>query len=127
VMAMDTHAHTWDLAKTFGASVTLDPGLIALTMNMLGPVDEMIRRPGVFAAKIDPPADADEQTKMLCFTDNETDVVSTGQGQQLYDRLTCPREFRRFLRAEGAEGHCEGMAPTVLWTAAFDWLDSTLV
>lgn len=67
VMAMDTHVHTWDLAKTLGASVTLDPGLIALTMNMLGPVDEMIRRPGVFAAKIEPPADADEQTKMLCF------------------------------------------------------------
>jgi hypothetical protein len=36
-------------------------------MNMLGPIDDMIRRPGVFAAKIEPPADADEQTKMLCF------------------------------------------------------------
>ncbi len=67
VMAMDTHVHTWDLAKTFGTNITLDPGLIALTMNILGPVDEMIRRPGVFAAKIEPPADADEQTKMLCF------------------------------------------------------------
>jgi pimeloyl-ACP methyl ester carboxylesterase len=61
------------------------------------------------------------------ITDNETDVVSTGQGQQLYDQLTCPKEFRRFLRAEGAEGHCEGMAPTVFWAAAFDWLDVTLV
>jgi hypothetical protein len=26
--------------------------------------------------------------------------------------------------AEGAEGHCEGMAPIVFWTAAFDWLDA---
>ena len=59
-------------------------------------------------------------------TDNETDPVSTGQGRLLYDALTCPKAFRRFTRAEGAEGHCEGMAPIVFWTAAFDWLDTTL-
>jgi hypothetical protein len=56
-------------------------------------------------------------------TDNETDVVSTGQGQQLYDALTCPKAFRRFTRAEG---HCEGLAPIVFWTAAFDWLNKTV-
>jgi hypothetical protein len=28
-----------------------------------------------------------------------------------------------FTRAEGAAGHCEGLAPIVFWTAAFDWLD----
>jgi hypothetical protein len=44
----------------------------------------------------------------------------------LFDRLTCPQEFRLFTRAEGAEGHCEGMAPIVFWTAAFDWLDDLL-
>ena len=27
-------------------------------------------------------------------------------------------------QAEGAGGHCEGLAPIVVWTAAFDWLDS---
>jgi len=59
-------------------------------------------------------------------TDNETDLVSTGQGQLLYDAMTCAKTFRRFTRAEGAEGHCEGMAPIVFWTAAFDWLDTTL-
>ena len=59
-------------------------------------------------------------------TDNETDRVSTGQGQQLFDALTCPKTFRRFTRAEGAEGHCEGMAPIVFWTAAFDWLEATV-
>jgi len=59
-------------------------------------------------------------------TDNETDLVSAGQGQQLYDAMTCPKTFRRFTRAEGAEGHCEGMAPIVFWTAAFDWLDTAL-
>ena len=59
-------------------------------------------------------------------TDNETDTVSVGQGKALFDRLTCPKTFRLFTKAEGAEGHCEGMAPVVFWTAAFDWLDDLL-
>ena len=59
-------------------------------------------------------------------TDNETDPVSTGQGQMLYDHLQCQKEFRRFTLAEGAEGHCEGMAPIVFWTAALNWLDDLL-
>ena len=66
-------------------------------------------------------------TQVSCptfVTDNETDEVSTGQGRVLFDRLTCPKEFRLFTKEEGAEGHCEGMAPTVFWDAAFDWLDS---
>jgi hypothetical protein len=71
----------------------------------------------------------EQATAITCpsfVTDNETDKVSTGQGQELYDHLTCPKTFRRFLRSEGAEGHCEGMAPVVFWTAAFDWLEQTL-
>ncbi len=56
-------------------------------------------------------------------TDNEVDLVSTGQGKILFDHLTCAKTFRLFTTAEGAEGHCEGMAPIVFWTAAFDWLD----
>ena len=60
------------------------------------------------------------------ITDNENDTISTGQGRQLFDHLTCPKEYRLFTRAEGAEGHCEGMAPIVFWTAAFDWLDRAI-
>lgn len=44
----------------------------------------------------------------------------------LYDHLTGPKDFRLFTRSEGAEGHCEGMAPIVFWTAALDWLDATM-
>jgi hypothetical protein len=72
---------------------------------------------------------ADTVTQITCpsyVTDNETDPVSTGQGKVLFDHLTCPKEFRLFTKAEGAEGHCEGMAPIIFWTAAFDWLDATL-
>ncbi len=59
-------------------------------------------------------------------TDNETDHVSTGQVRLLYDHLTGPKDFRLFTRSEGAEGHCEGMAPIVFWTAALDSLDATM-
>jgi Esterase FrsA-like len=59
-------------------------------------------------------------------TDNETDTVSLGQGKVLFDHLTCPKTFRLFTKAEGAEGHCEGMAPIIFWTAALDWLDDLL-
>jgi len=72
---------------------------------------------------------ADTVTGVTCpafVTDNETDEVSAGQGKILFDHLTCPKEFRLFTKAEGAEGHCEGMAPVVFWDAAFNWLDSLL-
>ena len=71
----------------------------------------------------------DAAPKISCptyVTDNETDHTSTGQGQMLFDHLDCPKEFRRFTLAEGAEGHCEGMAPIVFWTAALNWLDDLL-
>ncbi len=72
---------------------------------------------------------ADTVGQVTCpsyVTDNETDLISSGQGQVLFDHLTCPKQFRRFTAAEGAEGHCEGMAPVVFWTAALDWLDDLL-
>ncbi len=40
----------------------------------------------------------------------ETNVVSTGQGRELFEHLTCPNEFRLFTKEEAAEDHCEGMA-----------------
>lgn len=63
---------------------------------------------------------ADTVTRVACptfVTDNETDEVSTGQGKVLFEHLTCPKEFRLFKKEEGAEGHCEGMAPIVFWDA----------
>jgi len=69
---------------------------------------------------------ADKITCPSYVTDNDKDEVSPGQGKTLFDHLTCPKEFRLFTEAEGAEGHCEGMAPIVFWDAAFNWLDSLL-
>ena len=67
IMSMDTHVHTWDLARAVGGDETLDPGIVAFTMALLEPIDEMIRMPGVFGPKVEAPAGADAQTQMLCF------------------------------------------------------------
>ena len=43
---------------------------------------------------------ANQITCPTFVTDNETDVVSTGQGKMLYDHLTCTKQFRLFTKAE---------------------------
>ena len=53
-------------------------------------------------------------------------LVVTQLSGVLYEHLTCPKEFRLFTKADGAEGHCEGMASTVFWDAAYNWLDDLL-
>jgi len=67
LLCSDTLVHTWDLARATGQDETLDKEAIAKSAEFLTPIDEAIRRPGGFAPKIDPPADADEQTRFLNF------------------------------------------------------------
>ena len=67
LVSMDTHVHTWDLARAVGGDERLDPDVVRLAWEMLQPMDAMIRQPGIFGPKLDPPSDADEQTKLLYF------------------------------------------------------------
>src|SRR5579859_5316124 len=67
LVSMDTHIHTWDLARAVGGDERLDPEVVRFAWEMLQPMDAMLRRPGVFGPKLEPPADADEQTKLLYF------------------------------------------------------------
>ena len=67
IVSMDTHVHTWDLGRAMGQDVQLDPGVVALIRQMLEPIDDLIRQPGIYGPKIEPPAGADEQTQLLCF------------------------------------------------------------
>ena len=67
LLCSDTLIHTWDLARATGQDERLDPQAMAKSMEFLAPIDEAIRRPGGFAAKIAPAADADDQTKFLNF------------------------------------------------------------
>jgi len=67
LVSMDVHVHTWDLARAIGREERLDPEMIRFTRAMLEPMGDMIRRPGVFDAEVEPPDGADEQTRLLCF------------------------------------------------------------
>lgn len=64
----DVLIHTWDLAKAAGIEVKLDADLLQETYGALLPMDEMIRIAGVFGPKVEPPAGADLQTTLMCFT-----------------------------------------------------------
>lgn len=66
-VCMDVLVHTWDLARAVGADEHLDPALVQQAYDALKPMDAMIRQPGVFSAKVEPPAGAELQTEFLCF------------------------------------------------------------
>jgi len=59
--------HTWDLARATSQDEQMDSDALSKAMELLVPLDEAIRRPGGFAPKIDPPADADPLTRLLSF------------------------------------------------------------
>lgn len=67
LIAMDTTIHTWDLARAVGGDERLDQNAVRFSRGVLEPMDAMIRRPGVFGPKLEPPAGADEQTQLLYF------------------------------------------------------------
>jgi uncharacterized protein (TIGR03086 family) len=66
-VTMDLLVHTWDLARAVGADDRLDEDAVRKSYEILKPMDDMIRRPGVFGPKLDPPADSDLQTEFLYF------------------------------------------------------------
>lgn len=67
LMTMDLLVHTWDLARAVGSDETLDGDSVRHAYDALKPMDAMMRRPGVFGPKLDPPPDADAQTEFLYF------------------------------------------------------------
>lgn len=66
-VSMDVLVHTWDLSSAVGENVRLPEDAVREAYEALKPMDAMIRRPGVFGPKLDPPAGADLQTEFLCF------------------------------------------------------------
>lgn len=66
-VAMDLLVHTWDLARAAGADERLDEDSVRRAFEVLKPMDGMIRRPGVFGPRLDPPPGADVQTEFLYF------------------------------------------------------------
>jgi uncharacterized protein (TIGR03086 family) len=66
-LAPDALVHTWDLARATGLDDTLPEKASQDVLEALEPMDDKMRGPGAFADKIEPPPNADAQTRMLCF------------------------------------------------------------
>jgi uncharacterized protein (TIGR03086 family) len=68
VLSSDLVIHTWDLARAVGRAERLDPDEVRGFWTGLAHFDEaVLRQPEVFGPALEPPADADEQTKLLAF------------------------------------------------------------
>jgi uncharacterized protein (TIGR03086 family) len=63
----DLLVHQWDLARATGQDETLDADEVSGMFAAMLPMDDMLRTPGIFGPKVEPPAGADAQTQFLCF------------------------------------------------------------
>ena len=63
----DVLVHTWDLARATGLDETLDPEEVHRYIEGAEPYDEMLRTSGHYGPRVEVPADADEQTRLIAF------------------------------------------------------------
>ncbi|MFM2072014.1 MAG: hypothetical protein RLZZ623_2277 [Actinomycetota bacterium] len=63
----DIVLHTWDLARATGGDERLDPEVVHRMLVGMEPLDEMLRASGQYGPRVDVPADADEQTRLIAF------------------------------------------------------------
>jgi hypothetical protein len=66
--ALELLVHIWDLARTVGGDETLDAEAVVRTYEILRPHYAALQATGAFLPQVEPPADADPQTRFLCFT-----------------------------------------------------------
>lgn len=67
--------------------------------------------------------------KIRCRTlvmDGTQEAYSVGQGKQLYDALTCPKEYMLFDATDTGLLHCQEGAQAVANHRMFDWVDGQL-
>lgn len=63
----DVFLHTWDLARATGQDETLDAERCAQMLAGMEPMDELLRSSGQYGPKVEVPADADVQTRLIAF------------------------------------------------------------
>jgi uncharacterized protein (TIGR03086 family) len=63
----DVFMHTWDLARATDQDDRLDERFCAELLAGMEPMEEVMRASGQYGARVEVPADADAQTKMLGF------------------------------------------------------------
>lgn len=66
-LSFDLLVHRWDLAKATGGDVSMEPEDVVPAFEQVRGYGPMIRSPQVFGPELDPPPDADEQTRFLAY------------------------------------------------------------
>jgi uncharacterized protein (TIGR03086 family) len=69
----DVFMHTWDLARASGQDDRLDPEFCAVLLGGMEPIEELMRNSGQYGPRVEVPADADAQTRMLGFIGRNPD------------------------------------------------------
>jgi uncharacterized protein (TIGR03086 family) len=64
----DVLVHTWDLARATGLDETLDADEVHRMAAAMEPIDDLLRQSGQYGPRVEVPADADEQTRLIAFT-----------------------------------------------------------
>lgn len=62
----------------------------------------------------------------VLITDPEGEQFWPGQSYRLYELITAPKTLMKFTAAEGANWHCEPMAPVLRTHRVLDWLDANV-
>ncbi len=68
----DVFMHTWDLARASGQDEMLDPNKCAEMLDGMVPFEDAMRSSGQYGPRIEVPADADVQTRLLGFIGRDT-------------------------------------------------------
>jgi uncharacterized protein (TIGR03086 family) len=63
----DVFMHTWDLSRATGQDDRLDPAFCAQLLAGMESMEQVIRSSGQYGPRVEVPADADTQTKLLAF------------------------------------------------------------
>lgn len=64
----DVLVHTWDLARATGQDERLDGDEVARMLAGMEPLDEVLRSSGQFGPRVEVPADADAQARLIAFS-----------------------------------------------------------
>lgn len=66
-MMADAVVHSWDLSRAIGADERLPDELTKATLREVEPYASGLDASGLFAPAVEPPADADDLTRLLCL------------------------------------------------------------
>jgi uncharacterized protein (TIGR03086 family) len=69
----DVFMHTWDLSRATGQDDRLDPDFCARLLGGMEPMEEIIRSSGQYGPRVEVPAGADVQARLLGFIGRDPD------------------------------------------------------